>query len=118
MAITHAKGHVFLMARRSLTGADGTHGIDEGGGIVSMPVHSREEAIAANRCGADIGFVSPVFATRSHPDVSALGPARAEHLAQTIDCPAFALGGVTMQNYQRLLGGPFAGIGAIGAISD
>lgn len=118
MAITHEKGHVFLMARQSLSGADGTHGIDEKSGIVSMPVHSRDEAMAANRCGADIGFVSPVFATRSHPDASALGPARAAHLAQTLDCPAFALGGITAKNYQRLIGGPFAGIGAIGAISD
>lgn len=118
MAIAHAKGHLFLMARKSLPGADGTHGITQSDGIVSMAVHAQDEALKANRSGADLGFVSPVFRTRSHPDAAGLGPADAARLARTLACPAFALGGVTAQNYERLLGGPFVGIGAIGAISD
>ena len=35
-------------------------------GMRTWPAHSRIEAVAGKRAGADVLFVSPVFATRSH----------------------------------------------------
>src|SRR3569623_869639 len=53
-------------------GADGVHN-RSGGGIRSAAVQSMAEARAAARRGVDAVFVSPVFATRSHPRAEALG---------------------------------------------
>ena len=41
--------------------------------VRTAPAHDVGEAIAAARAGADLVFVSPVFATRSHPGGRALG---------------------------------------------
>ncbi len=42
--------------------------------IVSMPVHDAREAHAARRARADLAFVSPLHATRSHPGAPRSGP--------------------------------------------
>jgi thiamine-phosphate pyrophosphorylase len=64
--------------------------------------HSRREAIAAQRGGADAIFVSPVFATRSHPDARALGPVRFALMVRRLKVPVIALGGMTPQKARRL----------------
>ena len=69
--------------------------------------HSRREAIAAERCGADAVFVSPSFSTRSHPGARALGPVRFGLLVRGLRVPAIALGGMTPKRARRL--------GALGA---
>lgn len=73
----------------------GTHGTNRREhGIFTRPAHSRTEAIIATRAGADAVFVSPVFATRSHPSARALGPARFGLLVQGLDTAIIALGGM------------------------
>jgi thiamine-phosphate pyrophosphorylase len=62
----------------------------------------------------DALFLSPVFATASHPGARTLGAARANNLAQQCHTPLYALGGITPTN-ARLLHG-FVGIAAIGAL--
>ena len=116
MRMVQEKGHLFLMARGVLPGADGFHAA-RGPGLISRPVHDLAEGMTARLQGADVGFVSPVFPTISHPDAPALGPARAAVLARQIPLPAFALGGLTAENTMRLHGAPFYGIGVIGAWS-
>jgi thiamine-phosphate pyrophosphorylase len=63
-------------------------------GLYTRAAHSRREAIAAIRAGADAIFVSPVFATRSHPEVRALGRLRFGLLVQGLAVPVVALGGM------------------------
>jgi len=70
---------------------------------------------AAMRGHADALFLSPVFATRSHPGREALSPARANLIAQKARVPVYALGGIDARNARRLKG--FAGIAAIGALT-
>lgn len=65
---------------------------------------------------ADAIFLSPVFPTRSHPGRASLTPMRANAIAQMSPVPAYALGGVTADN-AGLLGCPFVGIAAIGALA-
>lgn len=117
--VVQARGHLLLVARMTgFPGAQGLHGgrgLPRRGGIVSRPVHAIDEALAARRDRADIVFVSPVFATRSHPGAPGLGPARAGAIAAATDVPAFALGGMTVKTTRRLAGLPLYGIGAIGA---
>jgi thiamine-phosphate pyrophosphorylase len=66
-------------------------------GAITAPVHSRREAIAARRAGAKLLFVSPVFATASHPDASGLGRVRFGLLIRDLNMQIIALGGMTRE---------------------
>ncbi len=70
----------------------------------SKAIHSLEEAEATARIGASLVFVSPVFATRSHPDATALGPDHAKRLADAVGVPAIALGGMSARRFAELEG--------------
>lgn len=73
----------------------GTHGTrHRQRGFHTRAAHSRREAVAAIRAGADAVFVSPIFATRSHPGAGALGRTRFGLLVQGLDVPVIALGGM------------------------
>ena len=83
-------------------GADGSHGHGPGEGPRTAPVHSYAEIRAAERSGADALFLSPVFATRSHPDAQPLGLARFAWLARRTPLPVIALGGMDARRGRRL----------------
>ena len=89
-------------------GADGWHGRGSGraGGrlIHSMAVHDALELEAANRAGADLIFLSPLFPTRSHPGARALGRARFVAVAMRAAMPVMALGGVRKEHRWMLMG--------------
>lgn len=72
--------------------------------IRTMPAHDPIELRAAARAGADIAFVSPVFATRSHPGAPALGRVRLGLLVRAVrgHPPAVALGGMTAARARSL----------------
>ena len=70
----------------------------------SKSVHSLEDAEATARIGASLVFVSPVFATRSHPGAPALGLDRAKRLAEAAGAPAIALGGMNARRFAELEG--------------
>jgi thiamine-phosphate pyrophosphorylase len=74
-------------------GEAGVHG-RRGPGLRTWPAHSRREAIAGIRAGAALLFVSPVFATRSHPGAKALGRVRLGLLIRGLSVPVVALGGM------------------------
>lgn len=80
-------------------------------------VHSMAEIAAANRSGADMVFLSPVFATRTHLASRPLGVNRFAVLARHAAMPVCALGGVSHSKYQRIAS--FChGWGAIDGLSD
>ena len=91
-------------------GADGSHGRGPGQGLRSAPVHDLAEIRAAERHGADLLFLSPVFATRSAiPARRTLGLARFAWLARRTPLPVIALGGMNAARGRRL-----ASLGAYG----
>ena len=63
--------------------------------LVTMPVHNAREARCARRTGADGVFISPLHATRSHPEAPALGLTVWLRLARLSGTQAIALGGMT-----------------------
>jgi thiamine-phosphate pyrophosphorylase len=89
-------------AQAASWGADGSHGRGRGDGIRSAPAHDLAEIRAAEQDGAALLFVSPVFGTRSHPDVEPLGPAGFEALARATRLPVIALGGVDAERGRAL----------------
>jgi thiamine-phosphate pyrophosphorylase len=83
-------------------GADGSHGRGPGRGLRSAPAHDRAEIRAAERAGADLLFLSPVYPTASHPGGRALGLARFAWLARRAALPVVALGGMNPARGRRL----------------
>lgn len=71
-------------------------------GLSTWPVHSRREAVAAIRAGADALLVSPVFPTRSHPGAPALGRVRFGLLTRGLGVPIIALGGMNARRAAAL----------------
>ena len=79
---------------------DGVHG---GRHIrFSASAHSLSELKRAERSGAKLIFLSPAFATRSHPDARPLGPLRFGLLARHARVPVIALGGMDARKARRL----------------
>lgn len=72
------------------------------GPIRAAAVHSVRELVAAERRGAELLFVSPVFATRTHPGERSLGRVRFGLLARRAHVPVIALGGVTVSRSRGL----------------
>jgi thiamine-phosphate pyrophosphorylase len=79
--------------------------------------HSVREGFAARRAGAELVFVSPVYATRTHPGAPFLGPLRAAAIARAVGLPAIALGGMNARRFRRLAALGFVGWSAIDALT-
>jgi thiamine-phosphate pyrophosphorylase len=101
---TLARRRGLMLIRAGAERFPGEQGVHNaiGRGLLSAAVHSRAEARAARRHGVDLIFVSPVFATRSHPGAPALGPLGAARIARLARLPAIALGGMDVQRFKRV----------------
>ena len=86
-------------------------------GAITAPVHSKREAIAAKRMGADLIFVSPVFATRSHPGATALGRVRFGLLIRDLDMRVIALGNMNKARARSFKATKIYGWAAISALA-
>lgn len=87
------------------------------GALLTSSAHSVAELRRAARAGADLAFLSPAFATGSHPGAAALGPLRWGRLARRAMLPVAALGGIDGSSVRRLPRGLCRGAGAIDALS-
>lgn len=116
--IARARRLVLVVAGADrLGGACGRHGRDPRRmrGLRTWPAHDAREVIAGRRAGADLLFVSPLFATASHPGARPLGVVRAATLARLAPGRAIALGGVGPQHERRMAAAGFVGWAAIDA---
>lgn len=84
-------------------------------GALTWPAHNRAEAVAGRKAGATLLFVSPVHHSRSHPGVTALGPARACKIGRGLGLPLIALGGMNERRWRRVRHLGFVGWAAIDA---
>jgi len=96
----------------AMPGAAGRHG---GRGATTAPAHDRREAIRHR--DARYLFVSPVFATRSHPGAPALGPMKAARIACGLGPAVIALGGMDERRWRRIRRLGFDGWAAIDALT-
>ncbi|WP_367614964.1 thiamine phosphate synthase [Plastoroseomonas arctica] len=97
----------FLAARRR--GAPFAH--------LTLAAHGRPAAARARRLRPGMVFLSPAFATDSHPGATALGPLRWALRARRMGTPAAALGGVSAVSAGRLPRRWLRGLAAIGAFA-
>jgi thiamine-phosphate pyrophosphorylase len=112
-------GHILVVGGQSIVApvwhVAGRHGRVRG--AMTAPVHSLREAIAAERAGATLLFVSPIFATRSHPNSTGLGRVRFGLLIRNLRVPVIALGGMTKSRARSLKGMKIYGWAAISALA-
>lgn len=82
---------------------------------ITSSAHAPTDLVRARRAGAALVFLSPVFATSSHPEARPLGPIRWAALSHRAGLPVAALGGLSGSIVHRL---PrrCAAAGAIGAL--
>jgi thiamine-phosphate pyrophosphorylase len=98
-----APGAWLVSAGGFLRGADGVHNA-RGPGLRTASAHNLRELRRAERRGADLVFLSPVYPTRSHPGATPLGPRRFARLASQTRLPAIALGGMDEERFRSLRG--------------
>ena len=103
--ICRQRGHVLVLAGQDDWGADGVHGRERfhPTQILTMPVHSLREIRAARKLQADLMFLSPVFATRSHLGARMLVVMQFSRLARLAGpTKIIALGGMTRNKAQSV----------------
>jgi thiamine-phosphate pyrophosphorylase len=85
--------------------------------LITSSAHGPADLRRARLAGAELAFLSPTFATASHPDALALGPVRWVRWARTASLPVAALGGVDGFSVRRLPLRDCQAVGAIGALA-
>jgi thiamine-phosphate pyrophosphorylase len=114
--------HILILADTPLRarqwGADGAHhrSLCVSQGIRTVAVHSAKEAALAEKIGADLIFVSPVFPTRSHPGHRTLGCIDLGQIARNQRAKTIALGGMTAKRARSLSALKIHGWAAIDAL--
>jgi thiamine-phosphate pyrophosphorylase len=81
--------------------------------LITQAAHTPAALARASRLGVAAAIVSPVFATRSHPDAPPLGPLRFARLVRGAAIPVYALGGIDATTARRLAGSGAIGVAAI-----
>ncbi len=71
--------------------------------VVGKSTHSIEQAVAAEREGADyIGF-GPIFSTPTKPDYSPIGLAQIREVHDRVSIPIFCIGGIKSENLTQVI---------------
>ncbi len=87
-----------------------------GMGIVGISTHSLEQALRAERDGADYIGVGPVFATGTKPRVKPVGLELVREVAAKVAVPFFAIGGITLGNLGEVLAAGATRVAVVSAI--
>jgi thiamine-phosphate pyrophosphorylase len=123
--IARRKGLVMVMAGPERLArrvrADGFHDRSSRSGpkrlIRTVAAHNPAELRLAERIGADLVFLSPVFATESHVGAKPLERVRFGMLARETHIPVIALGGMNAKRAKSLRGFGIHGWAGIGALT-
>lgn len=86
--------------------------------IVGYSAHSLDQALYAEKEGADFITLSPIFETKSHPEAKPIGLDLLEEVSQRISIPIYALGGIEWDKIRLCYKRGAYGIGGIGLFFD
>lgn len=84
--------------------------------FVGISTHSLEQALQAERDGADYIGVGPVFATGTKPGVPPVGVELVREVAGRVAVPFFAIGGITLDNIDTVLAAGATRVAVVSAI--
>lgn len=115
--LAHGERRRLLRRLRRIAAARQLTLVDEASGEAAR-VHDSGEIRRARLAGARLLLVSPLFATRSHPDSRQLSRMRAAALARLASGPVLALGGMNARRFARVKALGFHGWAGIDAWLD
>jgi len=84
--------------------------------IVGISTHSLEQALQAERDGANYIGVGPVFPTGTKPGVPPVGLELVQQAAGRVAVPFFAIGGITLDNIDSVLTAGASRVAVVSAI--
>ncbi len=84
--------------------------------IIGVSAHSVEEALEAQRNGADYLGVGAVFATSTKTNVHTMPPELLRAICDAVDIPVVAIGGINKENVLKLAGCGMDGVALVSAI--
>ncbi|UDM31954.1 thiamine phosphate synthase [Lentilactobacillus laojiaonis] len=84
--------------------------------IIGVSAHTIQEALAAQKGGADYLGVGAIFTTNSKKDAEMVSLNELNKICHTVTIPVVAIGGITDQNLGQLKGTGIQGISVISAI--
>lgn len=84
--------------------------------IIGVSAHSVEEALLAEKRGADYLGVGAAFSTNSKKDVSCISHETIRDICQAVQIPVIAIGGINETNVEKLKGTGICGVAVISAI--
>ena len=85
-------------------------------GRIGCSVHSLEEAVEAERAGADYVTYGHIFASDSHPGLPPRGLGALRRAVQALSIPVIAIGGIGPDNAGAVLDTGCSGVAVIGAV--
>ncbi len=86
--------------------------------LVTSSAHDRAQVVRAARAGVDAIFVSPMFATASHPGARSLGLVRWLLVSSGFHGARLVLGGVSVAKLRGIAVPQIFGLGAIGCFAE
>ena len=84
--------------------------------ILGVSARTVEQAVAAERAGADYLGVGAVFATSTKSDAKEISHDTLKEICESVRIPVVAIGGIGKQNLGELAGTGFAGTALVSAI--
>ena len=84
--------------------------------IVGVSAHTVEEALAAERGGADYLGLGAVFSTATKTDVSSMPTGTLRAICDAVTVPTVAIGGIREDNLMQLAGSGVDGVAVVSAI--
>lgn len=84
--------------------------------IIGVSAHNVEEALLAEKQGADYLGSGSVFGTTTKQDVTALPLKTLRDICRAVQIPVVAIGGVSAENINQLIGCDVAGVAVVSAI--
>lgn len=86
------------------------------GKILGVSAQTVEQAVAAEKCGADYLGVGAVFPTGSKDDAEDVSYDTLRDICNAVSIPVIAIGGITAANVAKLSGSGICGVAVISAI--
>ena len=84
--------------------------------ILGVSAQTVEQAVLAEKMGADYLGVGAVFSTLTKKDASAISKERVKAICEAVHIPVIAIGGITADNILTLKGSGICGIAVVSAI--
>ena len=84
--------------------------------IIGVSARTVEQALLAQKHGADYLGVGAVFSTSTKEDAKALDHKVLKDICEAVDIPAIAIGGISAENVSSLAGNGVAGVAVVSAI--